>query len=98
MHAVVVRSAFRSQKCDKLTGSVHFWKLRCSKSARRCGRCRKSARAVARNAFPSTPGPFTVEVRMEKPVGLHGSRLRPIPGEKVKLGYRASMGQQMQKN
>ena len=38
----------------------------------------------------STPGPFTVEVRMEKPVGLHGSRLRPIPGEKVKLGYRAS--------
>jgi len=27
---------------------------------------------------------------MEKPVGLHGSRLRPIPGEKVKLGYRAS--------
>ena len=37
-----------------------------------------------------TPGPFTVEVRMEKPVGLHGSRLRPILGEKVKLGYRAS--------
>ena len=37
-----------------------------------------------------TPGPFTVEVRMEKPVGLHGSRLRPIPGEKVRLGYRAS--------
>ena len=37
-----------------------------------------------------TPGPFTVEVRMDKPVGLHGSRLRPIPGEKVKLGYRAS--------
>ena len=33
---------------------------------------------------------LTVEVRMEKPVGLHGSRLRPIPGEKVKLGYRAS--------
>ena len=37
-----------------------------------------------------TPPYFTVEVRMEKPVGLHGSRLRPIPGEKVKLGYRAS--------
>ena len=29
-----------------------------------------------------TPPYFTVEVRMEKPVGLHGSRLRPIPGEK----------------
>jgi len=38
----------------------------------------------------STPVPFMVEVRMEKLVGLHGSRLRPIPGEKVKLGYRAS--------
>ena len=37
-----------------------------------------------------TPCHFTVEVRMEKPVGLHGSRLRPIPGEKVKLGFRAS--------
>ena len=35
-----------------------------------------------------TPPYFTVEVRMEKPVGLHGSRLRPIPGEKVKLGSR----------
>ena len=38
--------------------------------------------------YDDTPGPFTVEVRMEKPVGLHGSRLRPIPGEKVKLGSR----------
>ena len=37
-----------------------------------------------------TPCHFTVEFRMEKPVGLHGSRLRPIPREKVKLGYRAS--------
>ena len=37
-----------------------------------------------------TPCPLTVEVRMEKPVGLYGSRLRPISGEKVKLGYRAS--------
>ena len=35
-----------------------------------------------------TPRPFTVEVRMEKPAGLHGSRLRPISGEKVKLGLR----------
>ena len=40
--------------------------------------------------YVCTPGPCTVEVRMEKPVGLHGSRLRPIPGEKVKLGFRAS--------
>ena len=37
LHAVVARSTFRSQKCQKLTGSEHFWKLRCRKSARRCG-------------------------------------------------------------
>ena len=37
VHAVVARSTFRSQKCKKLTGSEHFWKLRCRKSARRCG-------------------------------------------------------------
>ena len=37
LHAVVARSTFRSQKCKKLTVSDHFWKLRCRKSARRCG-------------------------------------------------------------
>ena len=37
VHAVAARSTFRSQKCQKLTGSEHFWKLRCRKSARRCG-------------------------------------------------------------
>ena len=36
-HAVVVRSTFRSQTCQKLAVSDHFWKLRCQKSARRCG-------------------------------------------------------------
>ena len=33
LHAVVARSTFRSQKCKKLTGSDHFWKLRCRKSS-----------------------------------------------------------------
>ena len=37
LHAVVARSTFPTQKCKKLTGSDHFWKLRCRKSARRCG-------------------------------------------------------------
>ena len=37
LHAVVARSTFQSQKCKKLTGSEHFWKLRCRKSARHCG-------------------------------------------------------------
>ena len=37
VRAVVARSTFRSQKCKKLTGSEHFWKLRCRTSAHRCG-------------------------------------------------------------
>ena len=37
LRAVVARSTFPSQKCKKLTGSDHFWKLRCRKSAGRCG-------------------------------------------------------------
>ena len=36
LHAVVARSTFPSQKCQKTTVSDHFWKLRCRKSARRC--------------------------------------------------------------
>ena len=42
LHAVVPQSTFRSQKCKKLTVSEHFWKLRCRKSARRCGAKRVS--------------------------------------------------------
>ena len=37
VHAVAARSTFRSQRCKKLTGPEHFWKLRCRKSALRCG-------------------------------------------------------------
>ena len=37
VRGVVARSTLRSQKCKKLTGSEHFWKLRCRKSACRCG-------------------------------------------------------------
>ena len=37
VHAVVARSTFRSQKLQKTSVSDHFWKLRCQKSARRCG-------------------------------------------------------------
>ena len=37
LHAVVARSTFQSQKCKKLAVSDHLWKLRCQKSARRCG-------------------------------------------------------------
>ena len=37
LHAVVARSRFRSQNVQITRGSDHFWKLRCRKSARRCG-------------------------------------------------------------
>ena len=37
LHAVVARSAFASEKTKNTSGSDHVWKLRCRKSARRCG-------------------------------------------------------------
>ena len=48
LHAIVARSTFRSQNVQNTPGSDHCWKLRCRKSARRCGvkhiskpKCRK---------------------------------------------------------
>ena len=62
VHAVVARSTLPSQKCKKLAVSDHFWKLRCRKSARRCGakhisksKCTKHTRS----------GPL-LEVKMSK--------------------------------
>ena len=37
VHSVVARSTFWSQNVQNTRGSDHFWKLRCRKSARRCG-------------------------------------------------------------
>ena len=37
VHAVVARSTFPSQHVQNTPLSDHFWKLRCRKSARRCG-------------------------------------------------------------
>ena len=37
LHAVVARSTFQSQNVQNTPCSDHFWKLRCLKSARRCG-------------------------------------------------------------
>ena len=37
LHAVVARSRFPSQNVQNTQVSDHFWKLRCQKSARRCG-------------------------------------------------------------
>ena len=37
LHAVVARSTFVSKKAKSTSRPDHFWKLRCRKSARRCG-------------------------------------------------------------
>ena len=37
LHAVVARSTFRSENAQNTPAPDHFWKLRCRKSARRCG-------------------------------------------------------------
>ena len=37
LHAVMARSTFPSQKVQNTSASDDFWKLRCQKSARRCG-------------------------------------------------------------
>ena len=37
VHAVVARSTLPSENVQNTPGSDHFWKLRCRKSARRCG-------------------------------------------------------------
>ena len=37
LHAVVARSTFASQNVQNTSAPDHFWKLRCQKSARRCG-------------------------------------------------------------
>ena len=37
VHAIVARSTSRSQNAQNTAASDHFWKLRCRKSARRCG-------------------------------------------------------------
>ena len=37
LHAVVAQSTFPSQNVQNTSAPDHFWKLRCRKSARRCG-------------------------------------------------------------
>ena len=62
VHVVVARSTFRSQKCKKLTVSDHFWKLRCRKSARRCG-AKHMSKSKCTNHHMFAP---LLEVRMLK--------------------------------
>ena len=62
LHAVVARSTFPSQNVQNTPFSDHFWKLRCQKSARRCGAKRVSKSKVLKT---SGLGPL-LEVAMSK--------------------------------
>ena len=62
VHTVVARSIFPSQNVQNTRGSDHFWKLRCRKSARRCGaKYISKSKCTKHQGF----GPF-LEVAMSK--------------------------------
>ena len=62
VHAVVARSTFPSPNVQNTSASDHFWKLRCRKSARRCG-----AKHISKSKVLKTDGlgPL-LEVEMSK--------------------------------
>ena len=62
VHAVVARSTFRSQNVQSTPLSDHFWKLRCRKSAHRCGAKHISNSKCTKHAIL---GPL-LEVEMSK--------------------------------
>ena len=62
VHAVVARSTFRSQNVQNTSVSDDFWKLRCRKSARRCGAKHISNSTCTKHTMY---GPF-LEVQMSK--------------------------------
>ena len=64
LHAVVARSTFRSQNVQNTPWSDHFWKLRCRKSARRCGAKHISKSKCTKH---TSVGPL-LEVEMSKKV------------------------------
>ena len=68
VHVVVARSRFRSQNVQSASVSDHFWKLRCRKSARRCGAKHISKSKCAKHTML---GPL-LDVEMSKDVVPRG--------------------------
>ena len=62
LHADLPRSTFPSQNGQNTRGADHFWKLRCRKSARRCGAKHISKSKCTKH---TTFGPL-LEVQMSK--------------------------------
>ena len=61
LHAVVAQSTFRSQNVKNTRGSDHFWKLRCRKSAHRCGEAHLQVKIYKINQARTTFGSSDVE-------------------------------------
>ena len=62
VHAVVAQSTFPSQNVQNTSAPDHFWKLRCRKSARRCG-----AKHISKSKVLKTDGLGPLfEVQMSK--------------------------------
>ena len=61
LHAVVARSTFASQNVQNTWVSEHFWKLRCRKSARRCGAKHISKSKCTKHHVRTTFGSCDVE-------------------------------------
>ena len=70
LHAVVARSTFASQKAKNISRSEHFWKLRCRKSARRCGEKHMSKSKCTKHTML---GPFW-ELRCRKSARCCGAK------------------------
>ena len=62
VHAVVAQSTFRSQNVQNTPVSDHFWKLRCRKSASRCGAKHISKSKCTKHNMPAP----LLEVQMSK--------------------------------
>ena len=81
VHAVVARITFSSQNVQNTPGPDHFWKLRCRKSARRCG-----AKHISKSKVLKTDGlgPL-LEVQMSKKCRKSARRCgaKHIPKSKV---------------
>ena len=88
LHAVVARSTFASQNVQNTWVSDHFWKLRCGKSARRCGAKHISKSKCTKHTIL---GPL-LEVEMSKKCTLFWReahfevKMLKIPGVRTTFG------------
>ena len=82
LHAVVARSTFGSQNVQSTPGSDHFWKFRCSKSARRRG-----TKHISKSKCPkhvSLGAPLEVETFKKCTSLWHVVARSTFPGQKCK--------------